>query len=417
MTLTPFSSISSQVFGVDGPARPTRLLGPSAKVPNRMIVVETPDGAWVYNPLPWSEAWADALAAMGGVRDVIAPNSYRTETLPEWAARWPEARFWAPSSTPATPGMPPTVPLRDVQPTEWRGQFAVHRVEGHGYEELLVVHRESGTLFVADLIWNPPSSAWKGLPGLAARLSGVDRLQPPGRVRGSLWGLRRGCIETAQWVVAQPVRAVVPVVGAPVVDDVAAVLRGAFAYAGPDGPIPPPMRLLLGADAGGVAGFAVSLATLGGVVLGLTGAAPHGWGRLVLAFVTADILMGVVGLSLPSTGRFWACKGPAAIAALLGLNLVPPMLLVVAFDGNAWWGALLWLTAMLGAALVWLWPRADEARPLALLLVSLGAVGFGATAVGPAWLPALYLFKLVAGFALNVRPDVHGPAAQGADIR
>ena len=136
--------------------------------PTRMAVVRLSDGdLWVWSPVALTDALADSVEAIGPVRYIVSPNKLHHLFLGEWAARWPDARLYAP------PGLARKKPeihfdadLGDAPDPAWaadidqvifRGSLAV--------EEVVFFHRASSTAIVCDLIqrFSPEKmTGWKG---------------------------------------------------------------------------------------------------------------------------------------------------------------------------------------------------------------------------------------------------------------
>ena len=65
--------------------------------PTRMAVARLSDGsAWVWSPVALSDELAEAVEAVGPVRNIVSPNKIHHLFLGEWSRRWPNARVHAP---------------------------------------------------------------------------------------------------------------------------------------------------------------------------------------------------------------------------------------------------------------------------------------------------------------------------------
>jgi len=144
--------------------------------PTRMAVVRLADGsAWVWSPVALNEALAAAVEGVGPVRYIVSPNKIHHLFLADWAARWLQARLYAP------PGLAAKKPdvrfhgeLTDAAPPEWsadidqvvfRGSFAL--------EEVVFFHRESRTAIFGDLIQRHSEALMTGWKGALMRLDGL----------------------------------------------------------------------------------------------------------------------------------------------------------------------------------------------------------------------------------------------------
>lgn len=66
--------VADDIWIVDGP-RIKMSMGPlKVPFPTRMTVLRLPQGIWLHSPIAFDAALADAVAALGPVRWLIAPN-------------------------------------------------------------------------------------------------------------------------------------------------------------------------------------------------------------------------------------------------------------------------------------------------------------------------------------------------------
>jgi hypothetical protein len=144
--------------------------------PTRMAVARLSDGsAWVWSPVALVPGLAEAVEAIGPVRNIVSPNKIHHLFLPEWAERWPDARVHAP------PGLARKKPevhfhaeLGDAPDPAWeadidqvifRGSFAL--------EEVAFFHRPSRTAILCDLVQRNDPARNSGVKGLLMRLDAL----------------------------------------------------------------------------------------------------------------------------------------------------------------------------------------------------------------------------------------------------
>ncbi|HEX4243547.1 MAG TPA: DUF4336 domain-containing protein [Steroidobacteraceae bacterium] len=144
--------------------------------PTRMAVVRLAGGrAWVWSPIALTSGLASAVEAIGPVSYIVSPNKLHHLFLPEWRARWPDARLYAP------PGLARKMKLLhfdaelgdqpigawmgEIDHVVFRGSFALAEVVFH--------HRASRTAIFADLIQRFPETAATGWKGLLMRYGGI----------------------------------------------------------------------------------------------------------------------------------------------------------------------------------------------------------------------------------------------------
>jgi len=164
-TLKP---VTSDVWVVDGGW--IRFYG--LPFPTRMTVVRLADGAiWVHSPIADLNGLADAVADLGPVRHLIAPNWIHYAWLPNWQSRFPEATTWG------SPGVVDRARSRgtslsidnvlaDLAPPAWADQIDQRLADSGHHREVVFFHRASQTLILTDLIENfePDKMPWWARP-------------------------------------------------------------------------------------------------------------------------------------------------------------------------------------------------------------------------------------------------------------
>lgn len=151
----------------------------------RSVIVRLPDGGlWVHSPvkpLPDSDA---GLAELGPVACLIAPNKIHSVGIPLWQAEWPAAETWvSPGFPDRHPDMARTGVLSGHPPAAWSDVIDQHVFEGSTFlDEVVFLHKPSGTLIVTDLIQKHTASGdiwiWrllKWLAGIEGRKGGTAR--------------------------------------------------------------------------------------------------------------------------------------------------------------------------------------------------------------------------------------------------
>ena len=144
--------------------------------PTRMAVARLSDQtAWVWSPVGLSAELADAVEAIGPVRYVVSPNKLHHLFLTEWAERWPDARVYAPPGLAARrPDLHFFAELDDEPDPAWATDIdqVIFR-DSLFMEEVVFLHRESGTAIVCDLIQRHPEATMTGWKGMLMRLDSL----------------------------------------------------------------------------------------------------------------------------------------------------------------------------------------------------------------------------------------------------
>jgi len=123
----------------------------------RMTVVRLSDGTlWLHSPVAPSEARFEAVASLGAVAHIVAPNKFHHLFLAPWAERFPGATTWADAALQArrrdfafgallAPGVV----------TPWGDAIDLVFFAGSRFlNEYTFFHRGSRTLIVTDLVQN-----------------------------------------------------------------------------------------------------------------------------------------------------------------------------------------------------------------------------------------------------------------------
>lgn len=164
--------------------------------PTRMTILRLSDGGlWVHSPVADRNGLAEAVAGLGPVRHLVAPNWIHYAWIPAWQSRFPEATTWG------SPGVVDRARSRrgrlsidqvlgDSAPPDWAGRIEQRLADSDRHREVVFLHRESRTLILTDLIENfePGKMPWWTRPLL--KLGRV--CDPDGRMpRDMAAGFRR----------------------------------------------------------------------------------------------------------------------------------------------------------------------------------------------------------------------------------
>lgn len=155
--LNVLKPVAPDLWIVDGPEIRFRYIGMNLPFPTRMTVVRLPDGAlWLHSPTAPEDTLVDALAALGPVRHLVAPNTIHYWWLPDWADRFPEAQTYGVEGLQRSAKRPLAIAntLTDTPPDAWAGTLDQVVVAGDLLTEADFFHRPSRTLILTDLIEN-----------------------------------------------------------------------------------------------------------------------------------------------------------------------------------------------------------------------------------------------------------------------
>lgn len=147
------------------------------RIPLNMTVVRLGDRSLLLHaPIAIDDALAEALAALGPVRHVVAPNSFHHLFVAPCLRRYPEAALYVAPGLPARrPELGPTGVIGAGAPPPWSDELAPLPIEGAPrLREVAFFHRASATLLVTDLLFNMTEPA-NAATALVLRLMGTHR--------------------------------------------------------------------------------------------------------------------------------------------------------------------------------------------------------------------------------------------------
>lgn len=153
---------------VDG--GPQKVLG--LAFPIRMTVLRLDDGGLLlHSPTKHTPALESALAPLGPVRHLVAPNTAHWVHASPWQKAFPDAKLWtAPGVADRARGqgvhLRAAGTLGDAPPPDWDGEIEQAVFSGPGFVEVAFHHRASRTLVLTDIV---QAMRPDGLP-LATRL-------------------------------------------------------------------------------------------------------------------------------------------------------------------------------------------------------------------------------------------------------
>lgn len=172
--LTPFAP---DLWLADGPPI-TAALG--FHYPTRMAVIRLAGGDLVlWSPVALSSDLQHAVAALGRIAHLVAPNRLHHMALADWAGAFPQAVIHpAPGLRAKRPDLQLQPDLGDRPPAAWAGQIDTFLFPNSIAPEVWLLHRASGTLLVTDLLQQMPRGWYQGWRALVAGLDGMTGPEP-----------------------------------------------------------------------------------------------------------------------------------------------------------------------------------------------------------------------------------------------
>jgi hypothetical protein len=125
--------------------------------PTRSVIVRLKTGSlWIWSPVRLTQALHDEVDALGRVTHLVSPNKLHHLYLPEWRAKYPDAKLWGPDSTTRKrPDLSFQEPLGNRAPPEWGDEITQFWFRGSwALDEIVFFHQPSRTAILADLSEN-----------------------------------------------------------------------------------------------------------------------------------------------------------------------------------------------------------------------------------------------------------------------
>lgn len=231
--------VATGLWLVDGPAIGMAVPGGHLPFPTRMTVARLADGGlWCHSPIAPDQGLFAAIDALGPVRHLVSPNKLHYAHIGAWKRRYPAAVAWASPGVrerAASQGVAVRfdADLGDAPPPDWAGTLdQLHFRGSRVLEEIAFLHRDSGTLVLADLIENFEPSRLPAGMRLLVRLAGA--LDPDGKapldMRLTYLGRKRVARGCLQRLLAWRPRRVLLAHGRCYLEDGEAELRRAFRW-------------------------------------------------------------------------------------------------------------------------------------------------------------------------------------------
>ncbi|MEE7478134.1 hypothetical protein MHIMP23_18005 [Methylobacterium hispanicum] len=168
-------------------------------LPVRMSVVRLADGGlWLHSPTRYDPDLHRALAEIGPIRHLVAPNIAHWTLLRDWQIHCPEALTWAAPNlrrrgqvrARMRAGLRLDRDLGDAAPPDWARDLRQVVVPGAlGFREVAFFHDVSRSLILTDLVLNLEPGRLPAWMRPLARLVGITA--PDGRAPAYLRGAVR----------------------------------------------------------------------------------------------------------------------------------------------------------------------------------------------------------------------------------
>ncbi len=155
----------------------------------RRTVIRSGDGSlWIHSPIPFTQALADAVSALGTVRWLVAPNKVHHLYLADWIAAFPDARLaGAPGLAEKRRDLHFDARLESTPPEGWPEEIPFVFVEGAStMSEVVFLHAPSRSVLFTDLVFNTPGVGPNEAPIFNLLVGARGRFGPHRMVRAFL---------------------------------------------------------------------------------------------------------------------------------------------------------------------------------------------------------------------------------------
>lgn len=198
-------------------------------LPTRMTVVRLRTGGLLLHSPVWLDApTREAIASLGPVAALVAPNAFHYLYLRDHADAYPDATVYlAPGLRERRPELPGTV-LGDDPPAAWAADLSqIVFGSGRGPREVVFFHRATATLILTDLAFGlaTPRSL---LEGLAWRILGIGSGFGPSNTGRAIFLRDARTAEILERILAWPFERIVVAHGNVVEHEARAVFRRGF---------------------------------------------------------------------------------------------------------------------------------------------------------------------------------------------
>jgi hypothetical protein len=213
--------------------------GPAVSVagfpfPTRMAIIRLSDvGLFIWSPIHLTEDLRTALAPLGEVTHIVAPNHLHHLFLPEWKTAYPAAKLHAPPGLRAKrPDIAFDTDITDAPDADWSNDIDHVLVHGNRITtEAVFFHRASGTVLFTDLLQQIPPQLLTGWRKLVAKFDRMTGNEPQVPMKFRLATTNRPAArEALQRILSWPAQKVLIAHGEPVERDAQTYLRRAFAW-------------------------------------------------------------------------------------------------------------------------------------------------------------------------------------------
>ena len=214
--------------------------GPQVRVlgfayPTRMVVIRLKDGdLFIWSPTALEPELKAAIDALGPVRHLVSPTAMHNLFLEEWQAAYPGALLYAPPGLrQRRPDLSFDADLEDgAGGHPWAGEIdQVHFAGNKIAVEVVVFHRTSRTVLIADLIQQLDPATLSGWRALIARLDLMTGPAPqtPRKFRLAFTDRKAARAALAR-ITAWPARRVLMAHAPPILEDGQTFLSRTFAW-------------------------------------------------------------------------------------------------------------------------------------------------------------------------------------------
>ena len=203
-------------------------------MPVTMTALQLHDGLLLFSPLAMTPQRRDAVAALGDVKYLFAPNTWHHMYIGEWAEAFPDAAIYGP------PGLQKK--RKDLRIDHLHGTgdephisdlVELQHIDGFFMQETALYYRPAKAWLVADLVQNigRPADWWSRT---YSKMAGFyDEVALSRVIRWTAFNDRAAARRSVDRLLAEPFERLLVGHGEPVIDDARSALARAYDWLAP----------------------------------------------------------------------------------------------------------------------------------------------------------------------------------------
>ncbi|MCH2109377.1 MAG: hypothetical protein MK135_08605 [Polyangiaceae bacterium] len=180
--------------------------------PNRSVYLMTPEkGVFIYNPSAISGEIAEEISTLGRVQTLLSPILFHHRYLKDHQSYWPNAKLWGVNGhQEKCPDISFDRELTPENINDFPQGLKPFFISGFPQiNEVVILHEETGTLLVADLVFNFQGMTKGFLAPLLGTLAGTHRRFAQSRIYRTLNRDKESALRSYEEILDQDIQRVI----------------------------------------------------------------------------------------------------------------------------------------------------------------------------------------------------------------